>query len=214
MTTIEQGWVAFTEEEYALAEHLFERSLVDALDEETSRQAQFGLGYVLAFTNRFAEARKMFEQLQHDARSRGALSEEHRALHQVGMVERMSGRWVEAQRVFAREARLIECLGNPPLPVAVNAYEQGIVALHLADFEQAHHWLTLSLQEATNSGDLVAIACAHRGLGDYFAQLGEADKATESWNLSASAFAQGGEVKAVTEVQARIANLLTASPSE
>jgi len=34
--------------------------LADAPDEESKRQAQFGLGYVLAFTTRFDPARFVF----------------------------------------------------------------------------------------------------------------------------------------------------------
>lgn len=207
MNRLKHAWAAFTRAEYPASEALFERILADAPDEESKRQAQFGLGYVLAFTDRFDYARSMFMSLAEEAKGRGALEEHHRALHQVGMVERMAGNWTQAQRVFADEARLIEHLGSPPLSVAVNAYEQGIVALQLNEFKQAQQWLERSLEQASQTDDQVAVACAHRGLGDYFEHQGKVQEARQAWERAVSAFTQSREWKAVDEVQDRLQKL-------
>lgn len=208
MNGIEQAWTAFTQDDYPLAERLFKAILADVDDGETMRQAQFGLGYVLAFTGRFDDARTLFTQLRDEAKKRGALNEEHRALHQMGMVARMAGRWLQAQQTFAEEAQLIEQMGQPSLPVAVNAYEQGFVALHLNEFELAFTWLSRSLEQARCTPDLVAIGCAYRGLGDYFEKVGHAEQARQAWQDAMLHFDKAGEEKAVTEVQHRL-NLLS-----
>lgn len=207
MNGIEDAWIAFTQDNYSVSEHLFKGILADAQDEEVIRQAKFGLGYVLAFTNHFEEARTLFLHLHDDAEKRGALGEQHRALHQVGMVERMAGNWLQAKTIFTEEADLITQLGNLPLPVAVNAYEQGIVALHFNDLERAHQWLKYSLEQARLTDDQVAVGCAYRGLGDYFKRRGEADLASHAWENAIIAFSLVNEKKAVEEVYNRLRNI-------
>ena len=208
MNSIEDAWGAFSQDDYTAAEHLFKVILADAQDEETIRQAECGLGYVLAFTNRFEEARALFVRLHDDAEKRGMPSEQHRALHQVGMVERMAGNWLQAKTTFAEEAELIRLLDNLPLPVAVNAYEQGVVALHLNELERAHQWLKYSLEQANLTDDQVAVGCAYRGLGDYFKRKGEAEQARQAWEKAIIAFSRVSEGKAVEDVHERLRGLV------
>ncbi|MFC4455296.1 tetratricopeptide repeat protein [Deinococcus sonorensis] len=212
MHRIDDAWAAFTRDDYTDAERQFEDILTEAQDEELMRQAQFGLGYVFAFTHRFSAALSLFAQLYADAERRGALGEQHRALHQVGMVERMAGHWRQAKTTFEQEADLIKRMENPPLPVAVNAYEQGLVALHLNELERAHWWLERSLAHAVRTDDHVAVGCAHRGFGEYFHRIGERRQARHAWEQAVLAFAEANERKAVEDVQERLKHL--AEPPE
>lgn len=211
MNSIEEAWLAFTQDDYPTAEHLFKSIIKNYQDESVIRQAQFGLGYVLAFTQQFEEARAIFLYLHDDAKKRGAVGEQHRALHQVGMVERMAGNWLQAKITFTKEAELIEQLGNLPLPVAVNAYEQGFIALHLNELELAYQWLNCSLEQAEYTDDQVAVGCAYRALGDYFKQIGEIEQAQHRWESAKIAFSQANDEKAMNDIQERLKDLNSSS---
>ena len=167
-------------------------------------QAQSGLGYSLAFSEQHAEARHIFEQLCLQATVRSDAEAEHRAVHQIGMVERMAGDWRAAQTCFEQERRLIESLGEPDLAVAVNAYELGLVALHLGEMTSARRWLDLSLERARRTADRTAVGCAWRALGDWHRQRGDSDGAQECWTAARAAFERAGDAKAGREMVRRL----------
>lgn len=95
MAGLEECWALIESEDYARAEQGF-RALLSGVTGEQARQARFGLGYALAHLHRFEEARDLYRSLRQEARQRGAAFEEHRALHQMGMVDRMAGNWKAA----------------------------------------------------------------------------------------------------------------------
>ncbi|WP_424952256.1 tetratricopeptide repeat protein [Deinococcus sp.] len=161
--TLNLAWAAFEREEYVGSERTFRDLLaMPALTISERQQARFGLGYALAFLQQFEEARNLFDPLRPEARAGGDPGAEHRALHQVGMVERLAGNWGAAQDCFERERDLIAHLGNGDLAVAINAYELGLTSLKLGQTEQAKSWPDLSLNRAERTDDLIAVGCAHR----------------------------------------------------
>ncbi|GAA5502835.1 hypothetical protein Dxin01_02582 [Deinococcus xinjiangensis] len=205
MDKLAQGWAAFESEDFALAEQIF-----CTMTETTGEEAQwgrFGLGYVTAFTGRFDEARMLFAALRTEAREVGDRGAEHRALHQVGMVERMAGRWAEAQACFAQERQLIEALGHEPLAVSINAYEVATVALHFGDWALAGQEYKKAFAFAQKTSDLVAVACGWRGLGDWYAATGQFQQAQTSWTAAGELFERTGHQKNVEEIQQRLARM-------
>ena len=157
-----------------------------------------------AYTGRFSKARSVYQALLHDARARGDGWAAHRAQHQVGMVERLAGDWPAAQACFEAERQMIEALGCPDLPVSVNAYELGTVALHLGQPGRAKGWLDLCLETAACTTDRVALGCAHRALGDWHDVQGEATAATVQWRAAEAAFLAAGDSQAIADLQGRL----------
>jgi len=201
---LSNAWTLFTQDQYHEATTAFRQLVGDhrATDEDR-QQAEFGLGYSLAFLGEFDDARVCFARLRAQAADQGDVSAEHRALHQMGMVERMAERWAAAHACFVEEGQLIQRLGSPDLEVAVNAYELGIVTLRQGLVTESRTWLELSLSRAQNTTDLVAVGCAYRGLGDWEEAQGHAQEADRMWEAAEQAFHQAGEEKAREEVRHR-----------
>ena len=200
-----RAWAAFEREDWTQAEALYCEILNDPILTSLEQQgARFGLGYVLAYVQRFDEAREIFASLREQAAAGDDLAFEHVALHQVGMVERMAGHWEVAQDCFERERELIARLGNAPLAVAVNAYELGTVAQHLGRYGEAKAWLDLSLTCAERTDDLIAVGCAHRGLGDWHSAQGQIEEALSCWRSAHASFLAAGDDRAASDVERRI----------
>ena len=200
-----RAWAAFEREDWTQAEALYCEILSDPILTSLEQQgARFGLGYVLAYAQHFDEARELFVSLREQAAAGDDLAFEHVALHQVGMVERMAGHWEAAQDCFERERELIARLGNAPLAVAVNAYELGTVAQHLGRHGEAKAWLDLSLTCAGRTHDLIAVGCAHRGLGDWHSAQGQTGEALSCWRSAHASFLAAGDDRAASDVERRI----------
>lgn len=205
MQQVSDAWNLFIQDRYLDAATAFRKLLEGDHSPEVEReQAEFGLGYALAFLGEFGEARQCFNRLRLQAAARDDLSAEHRALHQVGMVERMAEQWEAAYACFVEERLLIEHLGSPDLEVAVNAYEMGVVTLQQGQTAASRTWFERSLSHARQTTDLVAVGCAHRGLGDWERDQGHPREAVELWEASREAFTQAGEKKASEDVRLRI----------
>ena len=203
--TMTRAWAAFQREDWTQTEALYREILSAPILTSVERQgARFGLGYVLAYAQRFDEARELFVSLREQAAAGDDLAFEHVALHQVGMVERMAGHWEAAQDCFERERELIARLGNAPLAVAVNAYELGTVAQHLGRHGKAKAWLDLSLTCAGRTHDLIAVGCAHRGLGDWHSAQGQTGEALSCWRSAHASFLAAGDDRAASDVERRI----------
>ena len=79
---LSDAWSPFKQEQYLDAATAFQKLLEDGCSAEDERQqAEFGLGYSLAFLGEFDEARVCFARLRVQAAARNDLSAEHRALH-------------------------------------------------------------------------------------------------------------------------------------
>lgn len=205
MTTIAAGWAAFTAGDFPQVEAIFDALLANpAHAGEGHHLARFGLGYVWAYTGRYGEARSVYETLEQEALAQGDAWAAHRARHQVGMVERLAGNWRAARACFEVERRMLEALGSPDLPVSVNAYELGLVAMHLGEQDQAKAWLEVCLETAARTPDRVALGCAHRILGDWHDMEGDATAATVQWRAAGAAFLDAGHLHAVTDLQGRL----------
>lgn len=199
------AWELFVQGEYVRAERAFRLQLAEPdLTAPQQQQARYGLGYVLAFSQHYNEARDIFEMLRREAVAQNDPGAEHRALHQVGMVERMAGNWTSARECFERERQLIASSGNEALAVAVNAYELGLVALQLGQNESSKAWFDLSLTSAQRTEDQVAVGCAYRGLGDWHQKADQPGLAVACWTVARDCFLQAADLRAVTDIDSRL----------
>lgn len=158
-----------------------------------------GLIYVESGSGNFDSARQYASRLLGRAQSK---EDEHIALHQSGMVERMAGEYARALELFEREAEIIrDALQNEDMSVSVNLYEQGYVRLKMGDADSAGELLERSLACARRAEDPMCIGCALRALGETMAAKGEREQALCYFQAAAEAFREVGDSRAVEEVE-------------
>lgn len=199
----------FVEKGYLKQAEILYLQCVDVLGEGSSEyeQALHGLAYVKMDLGHFEDARDLYRKLLEIAREKGHKEREAIVYHQLGMVEQMAGQYSEARRFFQAERAVYES-HHPDfyLGLAANWYEEGIMSLKERDLTSAHKHFTVSLDYAKQSGDLVAIGCAYRGLGDSWQKTGDEDKAHAYFAQAKEVFWRAGDEKAVKEVDNRLRN--------
>ncbi len=195
MNRLAKAWAAFEAEDFTRAEQEFRKA---RFEPSTASDARHGLVYVFARTGRFDDARSECDLLRLEAQSQSDLEGEYVALHQLGMVERMAEEYPTALKIFVQEAKIVAQLGNPPLAVSANAYEQGIIYGKLEQFPQARQWLGVALEQAQLAGDPIAEACAYRGLGEMAAN---ATMKKAMLLQSKAAFERGNDALGAAEIE-------------
>lgn len=200
---LERAFGLFDGGKFDEAEAIYEECL-GSLTEKSSPyyvEALHGLGYVRSAKGRYAEARDCYRELLEMAKEQDDWQKEAVVLHQSGMVERMAGCLPEAKDFFEKEY-VIWKHEAPDFHVgfSANFYEQGIVALKEGNEREAGTFLQQALEFAERSGDLVALGCAHRGLGELMASLDKKEEADMQFHSAVRAFEEAGDVQAVKDV--------------
>jgi tetratricopeptide (TPR) repeat protein len=166
------------------------------------KQILHGLGYVKCQMKKFDEARSIYNELRNLANKDDDITEESIAIHQLGMVERMAGKYNEALHLFELELSLLEnhsLLSD--LSLAANYYEQGYIQLMKKELVSAEEFMKKSLDHAKLSGDTICLGCSFRGLGEIYKAKSDIKSAVNNFNLAIIAFRNGNDLEAVKEVE-------------
>ncbi|AKH17687.1 MULTISPECIES: tetratricopeptide repeat protein [Deinococcus] len=202
--TSDAAWALLQSGQTEAARRTFQQVLTQSMLPPSERDgARFGLAFCRALLGEPRAAARLYRTLFREAKTRADHGAAHRALHQIGMTQRLDGQWTAAHRTFQREQRLIDRLGNPPLSVTINAYELGWTALHLRRHTAAWEHFERCLLAAQQCGDLTALGCAHRGRGDWWARQGNTQKAQTEWDEARQAFEQTGDAVALADLRVR-----------
>lgn len=197
MSHISEAWERIDAGDHAGAEALL-RADPDLLDSDAGQMA---LGYALAFQGQYEAASAAYTGLR--TRHAGE-AWEHIAVHQLGMVARMTGDCPRARALFEEESRLIEAAGLGTHEHSVNAYEQGLVALNMGDLSGADSHLKRCLELAQQGDDPVAVACGHRGLGELALAAGDQHEARHQFALALACFEDAEDEPEAAEMRARL----------
>lgn len=101
------------------------------------------------------------------AKSHKDLENEHIGLHQLAMVYRESGQYELAlETIEAEHAIIVAYFPEDQLKLSVNNYEQGFLRFKIKRYDDAIGYLKMSLEQAQKTDDVIAQACAYRGLGE------------------------------------------------
>ncbi len=201
---LQQAWQAFDQGDLEQARALYEQHLKNHPQDE---QARFGLGYVLVQLGEFNEAETLYQGLfeeavqHHDPRA-------HQAMHQIGMIHRVQGDYERALHAFEQEKPLIP---DDFFPKAINAYELGMCLLRLGNLEKASVELYSSLFFAQKSTDLIAQACAYRGIGELHLAQDNFSEAQPAFLEAMRCFDTAGEKRGVEDIVEYIKELEEAS---
>ncbi|MGT2756929.1 tetratricopeptide repeat protein [Streptococcus ovuberis] len=124
-------------------------------------------GYVHAARKDYILAVQAYEAYLNKAVAEGDRLHQHRAHHQLCMVYREQGDFGAAMAELDKERAIIsQHFMDDDLVWAVHLYEVGYVSHLLGDHDKAVSDMGRSLEHALKTDDLIAQACAYRGLGE------------------------------------------------
>ncbi|HEM3634788.1 TPA: hypothetical protein U1C94_000848 [Streptococcus suis] len=136
------------------------------------------------------------------ARKEQNAEQEHIGLHQLAMVYRSQGNFKKALELIEEEATLLATdFSEDKLKWSVNDYEQGYLRLQLGELDSALNFMKQSLENALMTDDLIAQACAYRGLGEIYATSRITDLAEQKFMQSITAFEEADDDIGVEEVR-------------
>lgn len=168
---------------------------------DTYVTALHGLGYIKARQAQHADARQIYSKIRQITLDNGNIENEHIAVHQLGMVERMAKNYEKALELFSEEFKLLN-REKPDFSAgyAANYYEKGMILLELGETDRAEDSLLESLVYSKQSDDLISLGCSFRGLGELY-QVKQMEKEAKSYFLEAiKAFEKASDKEAVKEV--------------
>ncbi|HFI0115644.1 TPA: hypothetical protein ACGPB2_000875 [Streptococcus suis] len=130
------------------------------------------------------------------------IEQEHIGLHQLAMVYRSQGNFKKALELIEEEAALLATdFSEDKLKWSINEYEQGYLRLQLGELESAQHFMKRSLENALMTDDLIAQACAYRGLGEIYATNTATTLAEQAFEQSITVFEEVGDDIGANEVR-------------
>ena len=198
---LQLAWEKFESGDYKGAEALYLACLqqTGSADAERYSAVLMGLVYTESFLEKYDEARRYGRRLLQEAKN---AADQHVALHQLGMVERMAGNLPEAMRLFLEEERVI-CASFPDddLRLAANLYEQAYVVFKRGELSKAEGVMRASLDRAAAAKDEMCMGCSFRGLGEILKAAGRADEAGACFGKAIAAFTKAGDGIAVEEIR-------------
>ncbi|CYU94508.1 tetratricopeptide repeat protein [Streptococcus suis] len=198
--TIDKAWELFFEGKVVEAKQLLEKEyqVETCLD-----YAVLNLfAYLYLEEENFDKALLACQGYVQLARKEQNAEQEHIGLHQLAMVYRSQGNFKKALELIEEEAKLLATdFSEDKLKWSVNEYEQGYLRLQLGELESALHFMKRSLENALMTDDLIAQACAYRGLGEIYATSRITDLAEQAFMQSITAFEEADDDIGVEEVR-------------
>lgn len=164
------------------------------------------LGYIELFEKDYQEALLIYQNYLEIAISSQDKENEHIGYHQLAMVYREMNDYQTALSYIEKEREVIEQdFSGDYLKYSVNDYEQGYLRLKLGQLVEAEFYMQQSLDSALKTDDLIAQACAYRGLGEIYRKL-DSSKCHDCFSHAIQLFDKAGDEIGAEEVRALIDN--------
>jgi tetratricopeptide (TPR) repeat protein len=164
-------------------------------DRQERDSISWARGYVLVKLGRFGEAKRIWE-------SNFDLTGDHKALHQIGMVEREAGNFDAALKIYKQERRLIKI--EDRVAVCANLYELALCSFMAGKKAEASKYFVE--YENFVSEDPIERGCFYRLKGDLFKET-EIALARSAYERSLEFFQRAGASFAAQEVESRLKSL-------
>ena len=164
------------------------------------------LGYIKLFEKDYTEALLIYQKYLEIATSSQDKENEHIGYHQLAMVYREMNEFQTALFYIEREQKIIEeAFTEDTLKSSVNNYEQGYLRLKLGKVAEAFMYMKQSLKQALQTDDLIAQACAYRGLGE-IGSIQNPEESHENFLQAIALFEKAGDQIGAQEVRKLLNN--------
>ena len=164
------------------------------------------MGYIKLFEKDYKEALLIYQKYLEIAISSQDKENEHIGYHQLAMVYREMNEFQTALFYIEREQKVIEeAFTEDTLKSSVNNYEQGYLRLKLGKVAEAFMYMEQSLKQALQTDDLIAQACAYRGLGE-IGSIQNPEESHENFLQAIAIFEKAGDQIGAQEVRKLLNN--------
>ena len=164
------------------------------------------MGYIKLFEKDYKEALLIYQNYLEVAISSQDKENEHIGYHQLAMVYREMNEFQTALFYIEREQKIIEeAFTEDTLKSSVNNYEQGYLRLKLGKVAEAFMYMEQSLKQALQTDDLIAQACAYRGLGE-IGSIQNPEESHENFLQAIALFEKAGDQIGAQEVRKLLNN--------
>lgn len=164
------------------------------------------MGYIYLYEKKYEECLKVYQRYLHLAITEKDRENEHIAYHQLAMVYREMNYYQTALNYIEKEREIIEqVFPEDSLKTSVNDYEQGFLRFKLGQIFEAMAYMQQSLDSALKTDDLIAQACAYRGLGEIYQNL-DSSKSHDYFCQAIQLFDNAGDEIGAEEVRDLIDN--------
>ena len=164
------------------------------------------MGYIYLYEKKYEHCLEVYQRYLHLAITEKDRENEHIAYHQLAMVYREMNDFQTALSYIEKEREVIEQdFSGDSLKNSVNDYEQGYLRLKLGQLVEAEFYMQQSLDSALKTDDLIAQACAYRGLGEIYRKL-DSIKSYDYFSHAVKLFDKAGDEIGADEVRDLIVN--------
>ena len=164
------------------------------------------MGYIYLYEKKYEDCLEVYKRYLHLAITEKDRENEHIAYHQLAMVYREMNDYQTALSYIEKEREVIEdSFSEDALKSSVNNYEQGYLRFKIGEIEKSIMYMEQSLKQALQTDDLIAQACAYRGLGEIYRKL-DSSKSYDYFSHAINLFDKAGDEIGAEEVRALIDN--------
>ena len=164
------------------------------------------MGYIYLYEKKYEDCLEIYQRYLHLAITEKDRENEHIAYHQLAMVYREMNDYQTALSYIEKEREVIEdSFSEDALKSSVNNYEQGYLRFKIGKIEKSIMYMEQSLKQALQTDDLIAQACAYRGLGEIYRKL-DSSKSYDYFSHAIKLFDKAGDEIGAEEVRALIDN--------
>lgn len=164
------------------------------------------MGYIYLYEKKYEDCLEVYKRYLHLAITEKDRENEHIAYHQLAMVYCEMNDYQTALSYIEKEREVIEdSFSEDALKSSVNNYEQGYLRFKIGKIEKSIMYMEQSLKQALQTDDLIAQACAYRGLGEIYRKL-DSSKSYDYFSHAIKLFDKAGDEIGAEEVRALIDN--------
>lgn len=214
MNDLNRAVAALSRGDLESAERLAREALVAAEPGSGAEADALGLlAFIEAEQGKLEQARARYLVLRERYRQAADPERESVAVHQLGMVARLSGDYAGAAALFDQEAAMLErYLPENRLRRGGNLYEQGFVRFLRGELGESERLFRQGLEVVGPGGDPMVFGCLWRGLGQVLAAGGDGRGAAAAYQEARDAFTAAGDPAAVRQVEELVRASATGPP--